>query len=332
MSVHEYVFNDPAQPPLQINQDPVGVGSASGHGDPSWCWRLWDGAVVLSKYLETTLANDIKGATVLELGSGTGLVALVAARLGARQVIATDLMEALALFIANARLNMGFEGERRDTEGCCPRCPNRHELTTCATDCEDYICNVCDAEIDCDVKIYQCRDCDFDLCKSCFNQASMQEWQGLPSWFQISCNSGADSHASWHPSNPEENGHVLACPLDWSNPDGVIALMETVESQTSPMKKQPISFILAADVTFSLKSIELFLNQLERLREDLPDTGAAALQALVLHDPRGEELDAAIFQGLEAKAMPCERIDIGHLDGNRAGDMVLLRIMLRPSA
>ncbi|CAI5735666.1 unnamed protein product [Hyaloperonospora brassicae] len=52
---------------------------------------LWDGSVVLAKYLEHQRREDVAGSRVVELGAGTGLVGIAAALLGARQVILSDL-------------------------------------------------------------------------------------------------------------------------------------------------------------------------------------------------------------------------------------------------
>jgi predicted nicotinamide N-methyase len=67
----------------------------------------WDGSVVLAKFLEyqsrETHELTLQGARVLELGSGTGLVGLSAALLGAKEVVLTDLdytMENLARNVA----------------------------------------------------------------------------------------------------------------------------------------------------------------------------------------------------------------------------------------
>ncbi|TDH72531.1 hypothetical protein CCR75_000799 [Bremia lactucae] len=51
----------------------------------------WDGSVVLAKYLEHNRHSGIAGSRVVELGSGTGLVGIAAAILGANQVILSDL-------------------------------------------------------------------------------------------------------------------------------------------------------------------------------------------------------------------------------------------------
>ncbi|TRY72694.1 hypothetical protein TCAL_03390 [Tigriopus californicus] len=68
---------------------------------------VWDAALVLAYYLEhrqEALRLDQGPQTVLELGSGTGAVGLVAAALGARTVL-TDLPEVLPLLERNIDLN-----------------------------------------------------------------------------------------------------------------------------------------------------------------------------------------------------------------------------------
>lgn len=67
---------------------------------------VWDGAVVLAKYLERAFPSGMAGEAVLELGCGTGVVGLAAAALGADSVTLTDLPYALentaAVVAANA--------------------------------------------------------------------------------------------------------------------------------------------------------------------------------------------------------------------------------------
>ncbi|KAK6740191.1 hypothetical protein RB195_008577 [Necator americanus] len=66
---------------------------------------LWDSAIVLSEYL---VRNDVvRGRRVLELGAGTGLPSIVAAKLFARHVTATDQPMALPLLNKNIKSNLG---------------------------------------------------------------------------------------------------------------------------------------------------------------------------------------------------------------------------------
>eukprot|EP00550_Attheya_septentrionalis_P002531 CAMPEP_0198286020 /NCGR_PEP_ID=MMETSP1449-20131203/5201_1 /TAXON_ID=420275 /ORGANISM="Attheya septentrionalis, Strain CCMP2084" /LENGTH=432 /DNA_ID=CAMNT_0043983639 /DNA_START=143 /DNA_END=1438 /DNA_ORIENTATION=+ len=66
--------------------------------------NVWDGAILLAKYLEAR-PNKVKGQRVLELGAGCGLVGIVAATLGAREVMLTDLPYALPLLTENVMAN-----------------------------------------------------------------------------------------------------------------------------------------------------------------------------------------------------------------------------------
>lgn len=60
------------------------TGEGTGH-------TVWDGAVVLAKYLEKAYPRGLVGKRVLELGAGTGLVGVVSSVLGASTVYLTDL-------------------------------------------------------------------------------------------------------------------------------------------------------------------------------------------------------------------------------------------------
>ncbi|KAJ1482011.1 putative methyltransferase-domain-containing protein, partial [Baffinella frigidus] len=65
---------------------------------------VWDAALVLCEFL--ALHPDlVRGKRVVELGSGTGVLGLVCARLGAERVILTDLPEQLPLLEDNVRRN-----------------------------------------------------------------------------------------------------------------------------------------------------------------------------------------------------------------------------------
>ena len=97
--------------------------------------RTWDGGIVLSKVLEkhcSMLSDgldkagclqlehnndlyslDVRGSNVLELGSGTGLLAIVASYLGAKTSYGTDLKYCLPLLEHNIQLNKKHLKENR---------------------------------------------------------------------------------------------------------------------------------------------------------------------------------------------------------------------------
>ncbi|CAG9461925.1 unnamed protein product [Pedinophyceae sp. YPF-701] len=81
---------------LTIEQAPFGPeGFAS---------TVWDSSIVVAKMLEKA-AERVRGKRCLELSAGTGLVAVVMARLGASRVVATDLEPNLPLLRRNVAKN-----------------------------------------------------------------------------------------------------------------------------------------------------------------------------------------------------------------------------------
>ena len=67
---------------------------------------IWNGGVVLARALaEGAVQEDWQHCRVLELGSGTGLCGIVAAKLGARETVLTDLAPLLPLLERNAAAN-----------------------------------------------------------------------------------------------------------------------------------------------------------------------------------------------------------------------------------
>jgi predicted nicotinamide N-methyase len=79
---------------LQQNLNCPGAGTAG-------C--VWDGAVLLSRFLERHASEWVRNRSVLELGSGIGLAGIAAGVLGARRVVLTDLGENLELLERNVR-------------------------------------------------------------------------------------------------------------------------------------------------------------------------------------------------------------------------------------
>jgi len=90
------------QPPLLIRQ----TMSKDNMWEASTGSAVWGGGIVLGRYMEALGAPFWEGKRVLELGTGTGLGSVTAAKLGAASVLATDRdPKVLALAAANAQAN-----------------------------------------------------------------------------------------------------------------------------------------------------------------------------------------------------------------------------------
>lgn len=77
---------------------------------PYWA-ELWPSALALAQFL--VRCGVASGVKALELGCGTGLVGVVAARLGARVLFTDFEADALAFARANHALNLGHPGRTR---------------------------------------------------------------------------------------------------------------------------------------------------------------------------------------------------------------------------
>ena len=93
--IREYEFDANYITKLDIHQDPQGLWSG-GIGA-----TVWDAGLVLSKYFEANSKTLIENKSVLEIGSGTGLVGMVCAKLGAKSVLFTDKDCAMPLLNKN---------------------------------------------------------------------------------------------------------------------------------------------------------------------------------------------------------------------------------------
>ena len=79
-------FSWPTVGEITIEQGEVAAGSTGA--------AVWKAGSLLADHLATTLGpRYFDGKTVVELGCGTGLCGIVAARLGARRVVLTDASE-----------------------------------------------------------------------------------------------------------------------------------------------------------------------------------------------------------------------------------------------
>ena len=77
---------------------------------------VWDAAITLCDHL-CERPQLVEGRCVVELGSGCGVLSIVAARLGARCVHATDLEQALLLLARNVWLNGTSAGQTQASDG-----------------------------------------------------------------------------------------------------------------------------------------------------------------------------------------------------------------------
>ncbi len=82
-----------------------GLGQIAGCGaSPYWAYP-WAGGLALARYLAEH-PQAVAGLRVVDLGSGSGLVAVAAAKAGARSVLAVDIdRNAVAAIALNAALN-----------------------------------------------------------------------------------------------------------------------------------------------------------------------------------------------------------------------------------
>jgi predicted nicotinamide N-methyase len=88
---------------LQLNEHKITVSeSAEEIGT-----RVWDSAILMSKWFEKMQheTNFLSGKRVIELGSGTGLLGLICAKLGASLVVLTDLPVLLQTMQQNIERN-----------------------------------------------------------------------------------------------------------------------------------------------------------------------------------------------------------------------------------
>ncbi|XP_029989341.1 EEF1A lysine methyltransferase 3 [Sphaeramia orbicularis] len=99
---------------------------------------VWEAALFLCSYLEEQ-SVELRGKRIIELGSGTGLVGIMAARLGAT-VTLTDLPVALPQLQANVSANMPSSGWPCASPTVLPLCwgedhmnfPSDWDLVLCA--------------------------------------------------------------------------------------------------------------------------------------------------------------------------------------------------------
>ena len=308
-----YTFADAAAEAVSIVHDDSGA-VLSESGERAWSWRQWDGGKCLARYLEQSCRSEVAGQVVVELGAGTGLVSLVAARLGAAGVAATDLAHGMDLLKHNVGRNLldtggkpelgaAAAGGNSEATACC--CPEGHALLSRAAECEDYICNVCDSDIDEGGTLWSCTKerCDgFDLCGNCERKARSCAWAGLPTWFKVQSQvhqarstaarvTGETDARTMHAflyerrfRGTEEEGEestmgtLLVEELDWSDESAVTRLYGSLAKAGLPNQLQACGMlVLGADLSYDRDTIVLLVHTISRLKlSDQDATKAAA--------------------------------------------------------
>ncbi|MCL6415561.1 50S ribosomal protein L11 methyltransferase [Aestuariirhabdus sp. Z084] len=105
----ELMLVDPRTVPLRYTQQEIHRIMA----EPAYWSLCWGSGLALAQYLMAR-PEQLSGQTVVDFGAGSGIVAIAAARAGAKKVIACDIDEqALAAVAINAEIN-GVEIERLD--------------------------------------------------------------------------------------------------------------------------------------------------------------------------------------------------------------------------
>ena len=88
----------------------LALESTGAEGDP-YGGVLWPAAKAISKRLLATSPAELKNSRYIEIGTGTGLVALVAALCGAKHVLATDF-NPFSLQLVNQAMQMQPDGRK----------------------------------------------------------------------------------------------------------------------------------------------------------------------------------------------------------------------------
>jgi predicted nicotinamide N-methyase len=89
-----------------------GLDDSVDPSPPYWAYA-WAGGLVLARYLRDR-PDTVRGRRVLDLGTGSGLVGIVAARAGAQSVMAADIDP---FAVAAARLNAAANGVEIEVTG-----------------------------------------------------------------------------------------------------------------------------------------------------------------------------------------------------------------------
>ena len=189
------------------------------------------------------------------------MLSLVISKCGARRVISTDMQHAMPLLRYNISLNDQRDTSPDATEPACPytlTCPSGHNLAESPAECEDFMCNICDFDIDEGDSMWRCPECNFDVCETCATRVHSQDMSTLPTWYRV--------HLQEMRRVAMETGGVLtggdkkstiqAYPYDWSETSCLFGLSSLLQGEGGEEGGRKV--IVASDVTYNRMAVELF--------------------------------------------------------------------------
>ena len=342
MQFDSFTYKTSSDETITIKYDLAAVTTGGGgHTDePAWSYRLWNGSIYLSRYLES-IAPALQDKVVIDMGCGTGLTSIVLGKCcGVKRVYATDLSHAMPLLSHNIAANMSSgdsdpSSPLKFSEKLTPTCPAKHELHETTAECEGYMCNLCSLDIDEDGTIYRCSQCNFDICDSCQFKISTGDTDSLPEWFRLHIESAAVTSNAF--SNMASH-IVLPVVFDWASPDSMLDLVHKVHEGEN--MNGTVKYIIGADVTYSIKSIELFFDAVTELTASLRNLSSSLspeINLLFSHHDRSDDTNNYLQQQLrfryEGKHQEIAFQQLGQDDREDAkneslGDMKIIKVLL----
>jgi len=339
---------------ITITFDPSGVFIASKGGieeeedndemtdkqenEPAWNFRLWGSSIHLARHLESIFQDPSSVPDcVLELGAGTGLPSIVAHKLGCPHVISTDLPRAMPLLYHNLVENITSNNAPRvkgeapddDVQLCCPSGHLLQDEQVSSSD--EFMCSVCDEDIEMNALVRRCQCCNFDLCHDhCLAAISSGNVDDLPLWFQIDFkfrrefghSDDINSFQHVFPGIPSTRSvSLLSC--DWTSDTDRARLQSAIQSKLSCSSSGKI-LIIGADISYSSLSVDALMMLLPKLASDLRNCGSSMhsyqVRILLMHQVRSRATTKRLLNALKATDWRIGRRLIEVSTDSRAGD------------
>lgn len=226
--------------------------------------------------------------TLIELGAGLGLPSIVASRLGVKHIITTDLPIALPMLNYNIQKNTTNNNNDAVNGSKSPPpmsplkllCPLGHSMTDTITDSDEYMCSVCENDIDEEAGISRCTRCNFDVChQSCLAKIETNQLSDLPMWFRVQLEyqiAALHNNAlnSIDLSTDSTLFHLRSC--DWSQEDDRKNILQKFLSFEAVSSCYSSVCIIGADITYNMNSVAKLFSFLNFLIAELLQTGSSA--------------------------------------------------------